>query len=82
MLFADVIPDNWPAALAAIVTALVGAWLSLRVHQIDAQARQLRRRLRAEKHRCDSLERRVGELEKSLAACLRSKKPHRPKPRR
>lgn len=82
MLFADDVPPNLISALAAIATALVGAWLTVRVHKIDRSARRLRRRIRHERARCDGLEQRLGEVEQALADCEKHQKPHRPKPRR
>jgi hypothetical protein len=77
MLFAEAQPETWFQAAAIIAVALVGAWTTVRVHQIDRRARRSRRRARLEKRRCDSMERRVGELEKALSACLARHKPRR-----
>ncbi len=73
MLFADEPPATWVQALAAVATTLVGAWMTVKLHRIDREARRVRHKMRAEKARCDGLEVRVEELEKALSACQRAR---------
>ncbi len=73
MLFADELPATWIQAVAAVATAAVGAWMTVRIHRIDRESRRNRRRQREERARCDGLEVRVTELEKALSACQRAR---------
>jgi len=82
MLFAEAAPETLAQVAAIIATALVGAWTTIRVRQIDRAARRSRRAQRAERARCDLLETRVGELETSLGACLKRHRSRRVNPRR
>lgn len=81
MLFADAQPETWVQVVAIVATAVVGAWTTIRVKQLDRQSRRQRRRAAEERKRCDGLEHRVAELETALRACVRSRKPRRPKSR-
>lgn len=82
MLLANAPPETLLQVAALLVTTLVGAWLTVRLRQVDQQAKRHRRLSRAEKERCDGLEVRVVQLEEALAACLERRKRPRPNPRR
>ena len=82
MLLADAPPETLLQVAAMVALALVSAYSTIRLRQIDQRAKRHRRLGRAERDRCDSLEVRVGELEKALGACLRRHKPAHSKPRR
>lgn len=77
MLLANAQPESWLQVAAIVAVALVGAWTTVRVHRIEQHAKRSRRLSRAEKQRCDGLERRVVELEKALSACLTARKRRR-----
>lgn len=82
MILADAQPETWLQVAVIVVTAVVGAWTTVRVTQVDRAARRHRRRTAAERKRCDELEERVTELETALEACLKRQKPRPGKPRR
>jgi hypothetical protein len=82
MLPAPVPPDTWLQVAAIVATAIVGAWVTVRVAKLDRQAKHQRRLSRAERQRCNGLEARVIELEKALGACVEARKPRRARSRR
>lgn len=82
MLLADAPPETLLQVAAVVITAVVGAWVTVRVHRIDQQAKRSRNRARAEKQRCDEVEKRVVQLEDALTACLERHRPRRTNPRR
>lgn len=81
MLLADAPPESLLQVAALVVTAVVGAWVTVRVHRIDQQAKRSRRRAAEERKRCEAVELRVVELEKALTACLERHQPRRANPR-
>ena len=66
MLFAEESLTPWLQAAQVIVTTAIGAWVAIRIRQIDADQRTLKQHAVEEKARCDKLERRVKALERRL----------------